>query len=196
MTAGGADGPFAFAGRQPMRTSPSLIVLALLAAAPATRPTQSFDSSEYGFRLRVPVAWVVPERPDEGQAFTAHTPPLATTRPADRAGAVGVVSLKVGDGPEGATDPQILREGSDLLAATVFEHGGLHVTIRPGSLGTVAARRVRYTVDRPDGRVDVLTVIAVRKRVTYALTVAAPAGRLNELMPDVEPMLASFDLRE
>ncbi len=58
------------------------------------------------------------------------------------------------------------------------------------------ARRVRYTADRPDGRVELLTVIAVHKRVTYALTVAAPAGRLDELMPDVEAVVASFDLRE
>ncbi len=172
------------------------LLMGCVAAGPATRPAVPFDSPEYGFKLSVPAGWVVPDHPDEGQAFTAHTPPLATTRPADRAGAVGVVSLKIGTGAEGATDRQVLLDASDLLAATVFEHGGQHVTLRPGSLGPVPARRVRYTVDRPDGRVDVLTVVAVHRRVTYALTAAAPAGRLAELLPEVDAIVASFDLRD
>ncbi len=181
-----------------MRTGrPLIAVLLLLAAAgPATRPTRAFNSDEYGFGLRVPADWVVPDHPDAGQAFTAHSPPLPATRPADRPAAVAVVNLRIGGGPDGLADGQVLREASDLLAATVFEHGGQHVTIRPGPLGTIPGRQVRYTVDRPDGRADVLTAIAVRHRVTYVLTVAAPAGRLEPVMGDVNAILASFDPRE
>ena len=182
-----------------MRTKRSrrTALLAVLAAAnPATRPTQRFVSDEYGFELRLPADWVVPNQPDGGQALTAHGPPLPATRPADRAGAVAVAGLKVGYGPPGMSDGQILREASDLLAGQVFQHGGRHVTLRPGSLGAVAARRVGYTVDRPDGAVDVLTVIAVRHRTTYVFTVAAPAGRLAGLMPAVNATVGSFDLRE
>ncbi len=194
-----------------MRTRPLPVLLVLLAAAPATRPRlQTFNNDEMGFSLKLPADWVVPDHPDPGQQFTARTPPLpttaptpgpATTRPArvvaaGSSPAIANVSLKIGLGPDGASDPQILRDASALLAATVFEHGGEHVTLRPGALGRFPARRVRYTVARPDGRAELLTVLAVHHHVTYALTVAAPAGRLNELLPDVDAMLASFDLRE
>ena len=177
----------------------AMTLLAALAAAPATRPTQTFTSDEYAFQLKVPADWVVPEHPDPGQAFTARTPPLPSTRPAPPGRPVltlAAVGLKVDAGPEGASDPQILRDDAGALAGLVFEHGGEHVTIRPGTMGGMPARRVRYTVDRPDGRAEVLTVMTVHKRLAYVLTVAAPAGQLNGLMPDVEAMLASFDLRD
>jgi hypothetical protein len=188
-----------------MRTGRRFLVplLALSAASPATRPTKTFNSDECGFQLKVPLEWIVPDRPDEGQVFTVWMPlHRSTSRPS--AGPVdklqvGGVGLRVEQGPPGMSDFQILRDLSGTMADQLFheaDKGIHHVTVRPAVIGTIPARQVGFVVDHPGGPVAVLYVVGVHKGTEYVFNTAAPADQFDALLPDVKAMLASFDLRE
>ena len=183
-----------------MPTRRPLILLPLLAAAaPATRPTKVFNSDEYGFKLKVPADWIVPERPDEGQVFTVWMPlHRPTTEPADKL-QVGGVGLRVEQGPPGLPDKQVLRDLTGTMADQLFheaDKGIHHVTLRPADLGGIPARQVGFVVDHPGGPVAVLYVVGVHKGTEYVFNTAAPADQMDRLLPDVRAMLGSFDLRD
>ena len=179
-------------------------LLATVAAAPATRPTRPFNSDEYGFRLKVPADWIVPEHPDDGQVFTVWMPlpKPATDGPATRPAGpfrVGGVGVRIEQGPPGQPDRQVLRDLTDAMAADLFADDKLaakHVAMRPATVGDLPARQVRFAVDQAGRPVVVLYVVAVRKGVEYVFNAAAPADQFDALLPDVLAMLASFDVRE
>lgn len=166
-----------------------------------TRPTKVFASDEYGFKLKVPADWILPERPDEGQVFTVWMPlHQPTTGPAtDQKLQVGGVGLRVEQGPAGVPDRAIVRDLTGTIADHLFnqaDKGIRHVTIKPAKVGFLPAREVAFTVDHPGGPLSVLYVVAVRKGTEYVFNTAAPSEQMDKLLPEIRAMLASFDLKE
>ena len=187
----------------------ALLVAAAPTTGPAKRPTTTFAGDDGGFSLKVPVDWIVPPRPDEGQRFTVWLPLSgAATRPADairgvKGVKVGGMGLRVGGAEgdaDGKTDRQILRDLTGLMAANLFadlDLGAKHVAIKPAAVGELPSRQVRFVV-RPGGgaEVTVVYVVAVRKGTEYVFNAAIPTDRFDALWPDVERVLASFQVRE
>ena len=185
------------------RSAPIPLILAV-AAAPTTRPTTTFDSREYGFKLKVPAGWIVPDRPDEGQVFTAWLPLRAgpATGPATRPTGVlrvGGAGLRVEQGRAGVPDGQLVRDLTGLMAANLFADdrlGAKHVALRAAKVADLPARQVRFVVDQGHGPVTVVYVVAAHNGVEYVFNAAAPSDQFDALWPDLAALFASFDLRE
>lgn len=166
------------------------------ATAPATQPAtapmaREFTSDKFHFRVKYPAGWLVPPQPIGTEVFSARTPAFG---PKDaRFGAVG---LRIDQGPQGRSDRSILMELSAAMAGYIFNHGGKKVTIRPDQLGNLPARRVRFISDQPSGPVATMYVVAVKHRIEYVFSIAAPAEKFDELLPAVETMLKSFEVLE
>jgi hypothetical protein len=150
---------------------------------------REFASDEFHFRLKYPADWLVPQKPIGGAVFSARTPALG---PKDAR--FGVVGLRIDQGPQNRSDHDTLMELSAAMAGYVFNHGGKKVTIRPDQLGGLPARRVRFISDEPSGPIATMYVVAVKHRIEYVFSIAAPAEKFDELLPEVEAMLKSFEV--
>jgi hypothetical protein len=164
--------------------------------APSTEPTSApatkeFNSGEFRFRLKYPADWVLPEHPVNGEVFSLRTPVISAS---DKR--FGVVGLRIDNGPEGATDVATMMELSSSIAGYVFKNGAQHVIIKPDALsgGSLPARRIRFVTDQPTGKVATMYVVAVHKRVEYVFNIAAPAEQFEQMLPQVEALLKSFEV--
>lgn len=183
------------------RAGASLLLCVVTAlASRATPPTTTtapalleFVSAEYRFRLNHPAEWLVPEHPVSGEVFSLRTPAIS---PSDAR--FGVVGLRIDNGPDGQSDVATLIDLGGTIAGYVFKNGGQKVIVKPDQLGAaaLAARRIRFVTDQPSGKIATMYVVAVRKRIEYVFTVAAPVELFDQLLPRVDALLKSFELIE
>src|SRR5439155_14474847 len=138
-----------------------------------------------------PAGWVLPEHPVKGEVFSVRTPVISAS---DQR--IGVVGLRIDNGPEGRSDAATMMELSSSIAGYVFKNGAQHVVVKPDALsnGTLPARRIRFLTDQPSGKVATMYVVAVHKRVEYVFNIAAPAEQFDAMLPQVEALLKSFEV--
>ncbi len=172
-------------------TAPATQPATLPAHTPASQSVamREIVNREQRFRLKCPADWIEPEHPANGQVFSVQKPGGS---PQDTQ--FGVVGLRIDNGPEGMSDKAILMDLSGSIAGAVFKSGGKKITVKPDTLGVIAARRIRFLNEQPAATTEVMYVIAVKKRIEYVFNVAAPQQQFEEMLPAVEELLKSFEV--
>jgi hypothetical protein len=163
------------------------------ASQPASQPIQleTFSSDQYRFTMDYPASWTVLEHPVNHQVLSMQTQPANAT---DKN--LGVMGLRIADGPAAGSDEEILQTVSGEMVDYLFNHGGKKITIHPEKLGDIPARRIRCSTDQPAGATTAIYIIAVHNRTEYVFTIAAPADQIDKMLPGVDAVLKSFKLLE
>jgi hypothetical protein len=110
---------------------------------------------------------------------------------------LGVMGLRIAEGPAAGSDEQILQTVSGEMVDYLFNHGGKKITIQPDKLGDIPGRRIRCSTDQSAAATTAaIYIFAVHNRTEYVFTVAAPADQIDKMLPAVDAVLKSFKVLE